>query len=312
MDIAGVIFDESFHYVDHLAPFCFLKGCPLIVCEPSIAELVQKFYPNVQIIIQDLFELDLPPTIISCDCKQGIINGFYPQLQSEVLWLPHGMSDKGWMAPIFEVLEEETVLVYGKKLEETIRQRSSVQKIVRVGNFRHDYWMGHKFFYDCLLQSALPFPQRQKTYLYAPTWDDRENNSSFWKCFFSIVKALPSDCNLIVKIHPNTYRTHLVEIESLIGRFRLQNNLCFLVDFPPVYPLLNLCDVYIGDMSSIGYDFLYWKRPMFFIEPQNPSLYLYRCGTIVARDTVSKIFEMKEEAENLRQIKEDAYAEVFV
>ena len=34
---AGLIFDESSHYLDHLAPFCALMRWQLMVCEESVA-----------------------------------------------------------------------------------------------------------------------------------------------------------------------------------------------------------------------------------------------------------------------------------
>ncbi len=40
-------------------------------------------------------------------------------------------------------------------------------------------------------------------------------------------------------------------------------NVVLIEDFPLVYPLLAATDIYLGDVSSIGYDFLMFNRPMF-------------------------------------------------
>src|SRR5438105_1920604 len=46
-----------------------------------------------------------------------------------------------------------------------------------------------------------------------------------------------------------------------------KHNLLFITDFPLIYPLLAKTDIYLGDVSSIGYDFLFFQKPMFFFNP---------------------------------------------
>src|SRR3990167_6539421 len=99
MEIAGLIWNDSIHYVDHLAPFCSLLGCPLIVCDPVIQELCISFYPNLQLHYVPLRTLSqhLPPTLISCEPRALLENAL--KLKSDfykIAWLPDGMSDKGW------------------------------------------------------------------------------------------------------------------------------------------------------------------------------------------------------------------------
>jgi CDP-glycerol glycerophosphotransferase (TagB/SpsB family) len=79
-----------------------------------------------------------------------------------------------------------------------------------------------------------------------------------------------------VKPHPNTERKYKIELTRTKVRL--------LEHFPPIYPLLDRTDAYIGDMSSIGYDFLAYERPLFFLTKEkadplsNPSAFLMRCG----------------------------------
>ncbi len=306
---AGLIFDDSRHYIDHLAPFCSLAGWPLIICEGAIGDLARRYYPDLEIIESNQWDLKLPPALIACDPRSLIESAFPGALLKELYWLPHGNSDKGWKNPIFEPLRKETALVYGQKMIDFMHQKSVSPHTIRVGNFRLHYWIKHRSFYEAVLQKEIPLPKGRKTYLYAPTWNDREGNGSFWEMFSLLTVHLPADCNLIVKIHPNTQAKFAPEIERLIGQYSKRTNIFFLLEFPPIYPLLSICDAYIGDMSSIGYDFLYWKRPMYFLKSADRSQFLYRCGMEITPEQTKTIFEPAKE--NREEIQKEIYAYTF-
>jgi hypothetical protein len=274
MRFAGLIYDDSRHYIDHLAPFCALMGWPLIVCEPTVAELARHYYPDLEVILEDPLALQLPPHIVTCDTRP-LIQAAFPNQTTRSFWLPHGNSDKGMKSPFFEALvNEECALVYGQKMIDFMLEKKVSPKMIRVGNFRWQYYLKHQAFYEKLLT------KKGRTFLYAPTWDDAEGNNSFWHAFPHLANSLPTDCHLLIKLHPNTVRKYEVELEILMGKYAQRNNITFLPEFPPIYPLLSLCDAYIGDMSSIGYDFLKFDKPLFFLNV-NPQAYLSRCGTSI-------------------------------
>jgi hypothetical protein len=280
MNYAGLIYDDSSHYVDHLAPLCSLMNWPLIVCEERIAILSEGYYPDLKVIQKNLFDLKLPAITLTCGHRL-LLEAFFPGQRTKTVWLPHGNSDKGWNSPFFEALQEEEIaLVYGQKMIDFMHQKKAFPKTISVGNFRLHYYMKHKKFYEKLFNG----PKKTKIFLYTPTWDDAENNNSFWKAFPSLSTNLPKDCHLLIKLHPNTLSKYVLELEILMGRFKKQKNITFLPEFPPIYPLLNACDAYIGDMSSIGYDFLHFNRPLFFLNA-NPSLALNQCGLKIEADT---------------------------
>ena len=54
---AGLIFDSSIHYLDHLAPFCAILKWPLIITEPQIQELAKRFYPGLEIIESSVMDI---------------------------------------------------------------------------------------------------------------------------------------------------------------------------------------------------------------------------------------------------------------
>jgi CDP-glycerol glycerophosphotransferase (TagB/SpsB family) len=220
--------------------------------------------------------------VIAC-ADRAKLQAVYPNQNFTNLWLPHGNSDKGWRCTTFEVLEpKEIALVYGQKMIDFMSALHVKPETVMVGNFRRAYFEKHKEFYQKIIEKEISLPKGNKTFLYAPTWEDRENNGSFWALFPTLAETIPDDCNLIVKIHPNTVQLYEARIEAAIGKYK-KKNILILTEFFPIYPLLSICDAYIGDMSSIGYDFLSFGRPMYFInaskrEAGDPGLYLFRCG----------------------------------
>lgn len=280
MKHAGLIYDDSSHFLDHLGPLCALLKWPLILCEPTLAELARTYYPDLEVIEIPIWDLKLPKTIVTCD-TQPFLRSAFPGQRTESLWLPHGNSDKGWNSPFFEALKEEKgVLVYGQKMIDFMAQKNVFPKTVRIGNFRWEY---------SLKQKPFELPPGNH-FLYAPTWDDAENNCSFWEAFPHLTKQLPSNCHLLVKLHPNTVRKFEPELQALKGRYARRKNILFLPEYPPIYPLLRECTAYIGDMSSIGYDFLIFDKPMYFLK-SNPALPLHRCGTAIDAKTFDFSFK---------------------
>lgn len=264
MLLAGIIFDHSLHYLDHLAPFCAQAQCPLIVCEPELAQIAKDFYPDVEIQLTSLWDVQLPRYTIACD-PEALLALAFPGQSTQVLWLPHGNSDKGWDTPYFQALEEEIALVYGDRMIDFMKEKGVELKTIRVGNFRWEYFS----------KQPLPVPSPNR-FFYAPTWDDSAGNNSFWSAFPKLADHLPATFELWVKLHPNTWHQFGPELERLMGKYN-RTNIRFLPNEPLIYPLLAQCSAYIGDMSSIGYDFLAFNRPLYFLNAK-PHLPLHKCG----------------------------------
>ncbi|MBS0654086.1 MAG: CDP-glycerol glycerophosphotransferase family protein, partial [Verrucomicrobia bacterium] len=100
------------------------------------------------------------------------------------------------------------------------------------------------------------------------------------------------------------------------------SHVLFLTDFPTIYPLLNRIDIYIGDMSSIGYDFLTFDRPLFFLnqnkrDPQSDlGLYLFRCGVEVLPEKYGQIYQIIQnflqfELRDFSKIRKEVYDYAF-
>jgi teichoic acid glycerol-phosphate primase len=330
LQTAGLIYGLQKHHLDHIAPMAILMGIPLIVTEPHLEELATKYYPQLVTFCFDypevgekiVQEFDVIISSIPRDLFDQIVFIAENLRQKRVLniWCPHGNSDKGYSSYFMEGLHrEEIALVYGQKMIDFMIEKkvySQLYAAIIVGNYRYDHYQKCAPFYDDLVQKeiASKLKQGNPTILYAPTWNDAENSSSFQNAIDLLIKNIPSTWNLIVKPHPNT-----LEKMDDPDRWDNKENILIIKDFPLIYPLLNFVDIYLGDMSSIGYDFLTFKKPMFFLKTNqrdpktDKGLYLYRCGTVIESKNFGKIFSIieKHRASSYKKIQEEVYAYVF-
>jgi teichoic acid glycerol-phosphate primase len=327
---SGLIFGDHPIYIDHLAPLCSLMNIPLFVSEEKIFQLLAKYYPALSVELLNPLRL---PEQIALD-YEAVIHCLPRPLFDEIfflaerlvgkklisIWCPHGNSDKGHQSYFMENLKEEThLLVYGEKMIDFLKEKkvfSQLPDIEMIGNYRYDYFLRHRRFYHDLLEKKIlsKLPKNKKNILYAPTWDDCENSSSLSLCYDYLIRALPEDFNLIIKPHPNTF----IQSPDLLDKLREKEkpNLLLLEEFPPIYPLLEAIDIYLGDFSSIGYDFLCFNKPLFFLNvsgrnPQNDKgLYLYRCG-IEIRDLEKTYEEIRKNKRDFSQIRAEVYHYTF-
>lgn len=308
MKSAALLYGDREHYLDHLAPLSALFGMPLVVNEISIFELAKRFYPGIELLYKDYLEVH--PFVVQnfdlvfyCFLKGDFEDNFGLQkriLGKEVhtVWCPHGNSDKGWHLYFMEALsEEDHALVYGDRMLDFIRRKNVHRPaFYKVGNYRLQYYLKYKDLLDGHIKERLK-QKRGVDILYAPTWQDCEDNCSFWEVFPHLAKKLPSGWRLIVKLHPNTCGMEGMRVENIMEKYAAREDIIFLSGVPLIYPLLNYVDVYIGDMSSIGYDFLYFNKPMFFLskkkrqEVQDPAFFLHHCGIEIKKEDYSTIYK---------------------
>ena len=335
---AGLIYGPQAHHLDHLGPLCAIINIPLITTEEKIASLARRYYPSLEVICADYMVVAEHMVshfeIVFCSIPRDLFDEvffFAQKLQQKrlhTIWCPHGNSDKGNSTFHMEALKkEEAALVYGKQMIDFLQRKKVYDQLkghVIISNFRHQFYLESRSFYDLIVEREISkrLPKAEKTLLYAPTWQDFEHSSSLFHAIEPMIEKLPQNHNLIIKLHPNLGLQEEFKIEELIEKYEDHPNVLFLSDFPPIYPLLQLIDIYIGDMSSIGYDFLIFDRPLFFLNQNlrnqqvDPGLYLFRCGIEIKPENYADIHEIIEryflyELRNFSEIRKEVYAYTF-
>ena len=310
---AGLIYGSSAHYLDHLGPLCAALEIPLIVTDEAIARQAVHYYPRLQVIhwealiVTERLVLSFE-VIFYCTPRDLFEEIFFfaeQMLQKKIhtIWCPHGNSDKGASLFYMEALrKEKAALVYGKQLIDFLQNKGSWDSLkghAITGNYRYEFFRENQPFYETIARVEIQrkLPQAKKTLLYAPTWKDYENSCSFFDAIEPLIELLPAEHNLIVKLHPNLEIQEDLQLAELIERYENHPRVLFLKQFPPIYALLHLVDVYIGDMSSIGYDFLTFDKPLFFLNQHERSLedrglYLFRCGVTIEKKDYPRIHEI--------------------
>lgn len=299
--------DGEIHHLDHLGILAIVLNIPLITTDENLYALGKKFYPSLDI----YFVEELLPEPLSKAFDILFVSHFFDEedflayfegssKKMRCVYCPHGNSDKGqnylWME---RFAKQDIVLVYGDRMLDFLREKGvNHPRIVISGNYRYNYYQ----------KNPLPFKQfSKKTILYAPTWNPSE--SSFFQSFQKVIEELPDDFQLIFKVHPAMERDYLgefIKLEALCGE---KDNVLILKDYPPVYPLLKSVDTYLGDFSSIGYDFLMFNKPLFFIVPNNEPSYLHQCGIIM--DQNKPIFEQMRDSSHFEEKRKKVCKETF-
>lgn len=135
------------------------------------------------------------------------------------------------------------------------------------------------------------FNNDKKTLIYCPTW--RKGGISSIELFLDNIDVLDEILeayNLIVKPHPNIFnRDRQFFDQRIINRLRQVPGIK-LVRSGNVMPLFARSDLYVGDISASGYEWLYFNRPMIFLNPDyrmlmpstdfNSTTYLWQCGDV--------------------------------
>ena len=305
---AALIYGDSQNYIDHLVPLCHYLNIPLLTNIEEIFDIIKKYYPKVN--VQHIENRDInfytvrnfdnifaciPKNIFDIEFRlhQDLLNK-----EINIFWCPHGNSDKGKTILFFEGLKnEKNVLVYGNKMIYILKEKKvfhTIENPYAVGNYRLDYFQKFKKHFKKIIKNeiATKLSNKNINILYAPTWEDKENSSSFFKYIDVLLTKLPSHYNLIVKIHPNLITQNETKIEIMKLKCS-KKNIMFLENFPLIYPLLDFIDIYIGDFSSIGYDFLSFDKAMYLLKPQNKNLFseLFDIGYVIDDDNIFETIE---------------------
>jgi CDP-glycerol glycerophosphotransferase (TagB/SpsB family) len=336
----GINPSSQIHYTDHLAVICILMDIPLLFLDPLDYQLGSRFYPGLKSLEMAYEEFSPEYLVENYDVlfmsdlwDQKTFNERFGPLEAEYgkvmrhVHVPHGYSDKAFY--LKKCANEDITLIYGQNMIDMLKLNKVFEQIkgryVISGNYRYTYFKQHQTFYDEVMRTEVlnHFEKPSQPFiLYAPTWLDLEESTSFFEAYNGILGQLPKEYNLIVKLHPRLELDDTALYYHIVGQYEHQPNILFLKDFPLVYPLLSHAHIYLGDMSSVGYDFLPFNRPMFFLNQQkrNPALdrglYLFRCGVEIMPEQYDKIYSIIEkslpnDSEQFSQIRSQVYDYTF-
>jgi hypothetical protein len=265
---------------------------PLVVTEETNAELATTFYPDVKTILVENLEHHLKDLVqeydqlVECKYWKPHLKTMFRDLYGrdiELIFCPHGMSEKGRQTPVLAPYAyQDQVLFYGQLHRQLLKELKVEAKGTWIGNYRRSYYESHRSFYDALAD-RIAIDRTHPTLLYAPTWNDADQATSFFTHASELASTLLSDWNLIVKLHPLLEQRDPAFFYAIIAKLETRPNTHCITHFPAVYPLLALADAYLGDYSSVGYDYLAFEKPMFFLtQPHLPPTRLHECGTILS------------------------------
>ena len=281
---------SDFHLLDHIAPLAAVMQMPLITVEEQNYELACRYYPQVQSRLMPDLESQLSviaeefDALFECKYWAPHLKTLFRKLfnkEMRLIFCPHGQSDKGYQTSLLAPYAlQDAVLLYGDLLVQMLKDLGiwpSISNHAMVGNYRLGFYQKHRAFYDAIVEKEIPLNKKNRTLLYAPTWRDADQATSFFQYGPEVISQLPSDWNLIVKVHPLLEKRDPAYFYSISAQIDKKPNAFLVHEFPPVYPLLAVSDFYLGDASSVGYDFLYFERPLFFFPTKCPRK-LHSCG----------------------------------
>lgn len=303
----GIAFTQWSNHLDHLAPICELLDIPVIVDTPELAEIAAQFYPGLRVRLEHDpksdalidYEVVFHATRVPRSVPREV--GFPRHMR--FVHCPHGWSDKVWWNKWMAL--EDVTLIYGDaqlRLFEEYGTAPYLKSYVRAGNYRYRYYLEQRKRLDRLVAERVyaRLDPHRATILYTPTWNDIDSSSSFFAACAPMIEQLPKHYQLIIKIHPLMDYQAQARVDQLIASCSNRHRVVCLKEFPLVFPLLSCAAIYIGDRSSVGYDYLAFRRPMFFLKTEDQRHVgvsrLDACGTAIHESQFGELYDVIDRA----------------
>lgn len=338
MNGVGLNPQSQIHYTDHLAVICILMDIPLLFIDELDYSLGQKYYPGLKALKEEYDAFNPEYLISQYDVlflsdlwdRQTFHERFGPLEKKYNKTLrhvhcPHGYSDKAFY--LKKSAQEDILLVYGQNMLDMLKRTGVYEQLhrtVTTGNYRYTYFKQQRAFYDDMMAKEIlsRFAKPQPLILYAPTWLDLIESTTFFDAYSQILDNLPADYNMIIKLHPRLELDDAAQYYHIVGKYEGRPNILFLKDFPLVYPLLAHAALYLGDTSSVGYDYLPFNRPMFFLNKfkkdpaKDPEAYLFRCGVDIVPERYGELYgiierHLQNDQERFSEVRQQVYAYTF-
>jgi len=254
--------EYGYHYLEHIEALYKEHEGMIITLSPITAEMLQKKDYHVK-----LANGHTPDLLRYVDADVVVYPGNrkIPDPNKKHVIVNHGVSDKTFLTKM-GTGNFDLVLLPGQKDYNAIAETGA-----NMGKYKV---VGYNKF--SLLNDMEPinlFNNDKKTIIYAPTWNYSPghggiNIRSSWTYIKTICKAIGKDYNLIIKPHP--------VIDMLISSdFYLyiidpaKDNIKYIDDYRSL-AYMQQADLMLTDISSVAYEWLYFDKPIVFINP-NPA-----------------------------------------
>jgi hypothetical protein len=285
---------------------------PLVCTDPWVYTCAQLFYPPAEIILataksfQDILSgyetfVSVEPCRLHHHALQ--FGEFLYRGKGETIAGFHGNPQKFrheyW---IERYVHENHLLVYGDYLIDYLKEKGVWDRLTHpifLGNIRKKYYEKNKIFFDRIAEPHLFSSGKQKTILWAPTWSYPQ-----WPNAPHFLENIPEMFQILVKLHPFMYRLYPEKVAEWKERYTTSNQILFMEEIPLIYPFIEQADFYIGDYSSVAYDFLSNNNPLFLLGDDQPPW-----ATKIARGT--NLFSALMEEDKLSEIRKKTYSYVW-
>ena len=186
--------------------------------------------------------------------------------------------------------------------------------IIQGGNIRTNAYLRMRSDKASITEGLQNYHPNRKTILYMPTFSNNVDLSRDDYCsiplFVDFIKALkcPESYNFIVKLHPNlSYEARLLScLDVAISRHQLNVHAdIFGADY---FRYMDIADIMLTDRTSAAFDFLYFDKPMLFLDHLKEckssidfddivnSYWLFQCGDVITPNNVIKSQQFLENA----------------
>jgi len=319
-------------FLDHSAVLACILDIPLIIINENEFIAAKHYYPWCKSIFIENSSLSYEKIVrdynvlFFISSVQPVFHLFSHLLNKKLVYVhfPHGNSDKGYLFDHQKFLKEfDLVLFYGNHMKQRFINQNTWDKeneeYLFIGNLRYEFYRTHKVFYDELVNKEIfsKIDSQKKTLLYAPTWSDTESPTSFYQ-FLKMVytRKQLSNYNILIKPHSRIENENPAKYYQETQEARKLDHVLFLEDYPLVFPVLEKVDGFIGDFSSIGYDFIFYRRPMFFIDTigldaNHPSKRLHQCGINFDMNSEQAIQDLQTYLESWPQEKQELQRDLY-
>lgn len=227
------------HHLDHLIPVSYYEKIPLLVRNNDTEEALLDFYPWVPYYRYESYpHLDQIEAFIGTVKTETTLRVLHHAIWGKtpkMVRLHHGHSDK-----IQDFSDYDTILSYKD-----------------FPNYRLKFYNEFKKELMAVAKPLLPVEEKEKPLLIALTWDTPDVEKHL-----ELLCQHPMKERFVFRLHPILADRELMHI-----KLKVKHKIHLLThDCPYIYPFLDLHAGILTDRSSIGYDALYFQKPLFVLD----------------------------------------------